>query len=175
MSYVQTAEVSSRPWRGHIDSVMYTNHYPGSHRRSAPRRLGTDGQQAQVLMSKRIPLRALLVSGTRQGIVLVSHEAYKYHRVNSCNVHYQRSVDPMEGTRPAQILCSSRWMLCTGTPQWHTPTAARGWSSPGRAKSFGEPRCERMDPAPGHTMLASSVLSDSELLLLSSLQAKGWG
>lgn len=32
-----------------------------------------------------------------------------------------------------------------------------------------------MDPAQGHTMLASSVLSDSELLLLSSLGAKGWG
>ena len=32
-----------------------------------------------------------------------------------------------------------------------------------------------MDPARGHTMLASSVLSDSELLLLSSLGTKGWG
>lgn len=65
-------------------------------------------------------------------------------------------------------------MLCTGS-QRHIPTAARGQSSPGGAAAFREPQHERRDPAWGHTMLASSVLSDSELLLLSSLGGKGWG
>lgn len=69
--------------------------------------------------------------------------------------------------------CSARLLL--GTPRWHTPIAAQGWSSPEGAKSFGEPQHQQTGPAPSHTMLASSVLSDSELLLLSSLGTKGWG
>lgn len=41
--------------------------------------------------------------------------APKYHRVNSCNVHYQHSVHPTEGTRLAQISWRRWWMLCTGS------------------------------------------------------------
>lgn len=110
--------------------------------------------------------------------MLVSREAHKYHRVNSCNVHYQRSVDPMEGTRPAQISCLSWCTLCTASPgrssMVHTYSGTR-LVQPWRGRVFVEPQCEQTDPARGHTMLASSVLSDSELLLLSSLRAKRSG
>ena len=51
--------------------------------------------------------------------------------------------------------------------QWHE-------AGPG-PEPLGEHWCEQTDPVWGHTMLASSVLSDSELLLLSSLGAKSWG
>lgn len=54
------------------------------------------------------PALGFLLSRTRQEIAFVSHEAHRYHSVNSCNVHYQRSVGPMEGTRLAQISRSSR-------------------------------------------------------------------
>lgn len=53
--------------------------------------------------SQKTLLWASLLPSTQQGVVLVSDEAPKYHRVNSCNVHYQCSVHPAEGTRLAQI------------------------------------------------------------------------
>jgi len=92
---------------------MYTNHHPRSHGRPAGHR-----QAAGTSVTRKgIPLQAFLLPGTRPGIVLVSHEARKYRRVNLCNVHYRRSVDPVEGTRPAQISRSSRWMLHTASPR----------------------------------------------------------
>lgn len=60
-----------------------------------------------------------------------------------CNVHYQRSVSPVQGTRRAQIPSSRQWMLHTAPP------APPGhWAGPAlRGQVLGEPQREQTDPA----------------------------
>lgn len=111
---VETAEVSSRPGCGHTDSVMYTNHQP----------------QAGLFQAKPSQIWASLPSRVWQG------ERLSLLRHHVCNVHYQRSVGPVQGMGRAQILNSRQWMLHTAPP---APPVALGWASPGGTSPWGAP------------------------------------
>lgn len=69
MSYAQAAEVSSRPRRGHIDSVMYTNHCPWPHGARVASRIPTprgSRLQAFVLSFLQDPAGNLGSGGTHR-------------------------------------------------------------------------------------------------------------
>lgn len=126
MPCVETAEVSSRPGRGHTDSVMYTNDHPQA------------GQWAQLFQAK--PSQSGLPCPPEPG-----RESAGLWRGSTVCVMYTTSAlcapcRARDGHR-SRVRgggCSTRLLQHL---QWHQAGPAR------RGRVLGEPQCEETDPA----------------------------